>query len=154
MRIRKAHIKDIPQMKKLFKETVLEINKKDYSANQVRDWASCGEDELRWEAQITKFNHFVCENENQIIGFYSINNTGFIKSMFVSKDHQRHGIGKKMMQKIIDNTSSNNIKSLKSEVSITAKPFFESFGFKVIMKKKAKANKLSLINYLMEKNIK
>ena len=31
MRIREANKKDIPKMKKLFKETVLEINKKDFS---------------------------------------------------------------------------------------------------------------------------
>lgn len=151
MRIREANKKDIPKMKKLFKETILEINKKDYSENQVNDWASCGEDESSWETKLTKFKHFVCEHENQIVGFCAINKSGFINSMFVSKNHQRKSIGKEMMQKIIDYASTNSIKKLKSEVSITAKPFFESFGFKVIMKQEVKANKLTLSNYVMEK---
>ena len=151
MRIREANKKDIPKMKKLFKETILETNKKDYSANQVNDWASCGENESRWEAKLTKANYFVCEDKNKIVGFCALDETGLINSIFVSKDHQRQGIGKKMMQKIIGYASANSIKKLKSEVSITAKPFFESFGFKVIMKQKAKANKLTLTNYIMEK---
>ena len=67
--------------------------------------------------------------------------------------HAAYSVPPKMMQKIIDYTSTKNITILKSEVSITAKSFFKSFGFKVIMKQESKANKLSLINYLMEKKL-
>ena len=38
-----------------------------------------------------------------------------------------------------------------SEVSITAKPFFEKQGFKVDEEQKRRANKLCLINYKMSK---
>ena len=139
-------------MSKLFKETVLEINQKDYSNAQVQDWASCGDNDLGWENKFKKFTHFVYENNNQIIGFCAIDKTGFINSMFVSKDHQRQNIGKKLMSKILDFSSAHKIKNLKSEVSITAKPFFESFGFKVVKQQEAKANKLTLTNYVMVKN--
>ena len=152
MQIREANKTDIPQMKKLFKETVLEINKKDYSIIQVQDWASCGEDELRWESRLNTFNHFVCENNNQIVGFCAINKNGFINSIFVSEDHQRQSIGRKLMTKILDYSAMHKIKNLKSEVSITAKPYFESFGFQAIKKQNAEANKLTLINYVMIKN--
>jgi len=151
MQIREAKKTDIPQMKKLFKETVLEINQKDYSTNQVLDWASCGDNDLGWENKFQKFTHFVCESNNQIVGFCAIDKTGFINSMFVSKNHQRQGIGKKLISKILDFSTQYQIKNLKSEVSITAKPFFESFGFKTIKQQEAKANKLTLINYVMVK---
>ncbi len=34
--------KDIPAMRDLFRSTVLNINLKDYTKEEVEDWASCG----------------------------------------------------------------------------------------------------------------
>ncbi len=42
---------------------------------------------------------------------------------------------------------------LTSEVSITARPFFEKQGFTVEAERKRKANKLELTNYLMAKTL-
>ena len=42
---------------------------------------------------------------------------------------------------------------LTSEVSITAKPFFEKQGFRVDAEQKRKANKLFLTNYKMSKEL-
>ena len=39
------------------------------------------------------------------------------------------------------------------EVSITARLFFEKRGYKVVKKQKAKANRLYLTNYVMEKTL-
>ena len=111
-------------MKELFKETVLEINKNNYSGNQFSDWTSCGESETRCEAKLTKINYFVCEGKNKIVGFCALNGTNIINSIFVSKDCQEQSIGNKMMRKTIHGASTVRIKKLKSEVSITAKLFF------------------------------
>ena len=40
-----------------------------------------------------------------------------------------------------------------SEVSITARPFFEKHGYKVVKEQKAKANRLYLTNYVMKKEL-
>ena len=42
-RIRPALVSDIPAMRLLFRETVLSVNRRDYTAEEVADWASCGE---------------------------------------------------------------------------------------------------------------
>ena len=76
---------DIRKMKELFKETVLEINKNNYSGNQFSDWTSCGESETRCEAKLTKINYFVCEGKNKIVGFCALNGTNIINSIFDQK---------------------------------------------------------------------
>ena len=40
--IRIARLSDALELKDLFQDTVLNINKRDYSKAEVEDWASCG----------------------------------------------------------------------------------------------------------------
>ena len=42
--IRVAQQSDIVELKDLYKNTVLVINRHDYSQEEVEDWASCGDD--------------------------------------------------------------------------------------------------------------
>lgn len=41
-KIRQANLSDIPALKELYQNTVLTVNRKDYTAEEVKDWASCG----------------------------------------------------------------------------------------------------------------
>lgn len=38
---RVATVDDIPEIDKLFRETVLTVNRRDYTEEEVKDWASC-----------------------------------------------------------------------------------------------------------------
>ena len=40
-----------------------------------------------------------------------------------------------------------------SEKTITARPFFEKLGYQVVKEQQAKANRLHLTNYVMEKRL-
>ena len=42
--IRIARLSDALELKDLFQDTVLNINKRDYSKAEVEDWASCGKE--------------------------------------------------------------------------------------------------------------
>ena len=42
--IRVAQQSDVIELRDLYKNTVLEINRRDYSQEEVEDWASCGDD--------------------------------------------------------------------------------------------------------------
>lgn len=148
--IKKATQKDIPTLQKLFIETVLEVNRKDYSEEQVKDWASCGTDLTKWEKRLMEYDHYVCIKNHEIAGFTAFNTNGFINSMFVSKNFQRCGVAQQLMDLILEESKRNNVGQLTSEVSITAKPFFEKNGFVVVRQQDAIANRLTLINYVME----
>ena len=91
--IRIAQPSDALEIKDLFQDTVLNINKRDYSKAEVEDWASCGNDLSHIKGMIKTHYFIVAANQqSQIVGFASITLQGYLHSMFVHKDFQGKGI--------------------------------------------------------------
>ena len=57
-KIRPLEEKDIHDMQNLFHSTVLNINIKDYTKEEVEDWASCGDDIEHWK-ELLSSNQYV-----------------------------------------------------------------------------------------------
>jgi putative acetyltransferase len=145
---------DIPEINKLFQETILIVNRKDYSIEEVEDWASCG-DNVSWQELFTEQHYILAEgHEGKIVGFASINDTGYLHTMFVHKDFQHQGIATLLYHALEKYAKKKGAEEITSEVSITARPFFEKQGFSVNEEQKRKANRLSLTNYKMSKRLK
>lgn len=146
MLIRKALKSDIPSIQEIFTQSILNINENLYSKEQLKDWASCGEDIKKWYERLNKFEFLLAEEKGNVLGFISYDKQGYIDTLFVSHLHQRKGIAQLLLDSI-----SKDFNHLSSHVSIAAKPFFEKNGFIVLKEQLAKANKLKLVNYLMVK---
>ncbi len=131
MEIRQATPSDHKNMLALFVKTVRLVNAKDYSPRQIDKWASTANDLSVLEKLSKDHEFYVCEDENEdeLMGFCSINSKGFIHSFFVSSDFQRKGVGTTMISFIIKYGLLHKIGELEAEVSVTAKPFFEKFRF-------------------------
>lgn len=87
----------------------------------------------------------------QIVGFSSITKQGYLYSMFVHKDFQGRGIASMLLDEIEQYANITGIMRIMSEVSLTARPFFEKRGYIVEKEQKRKANLLSLTNFWMAK---
>ncbi len=149
---RAATLSDIAELNQLYQETILAVNLKDYPIEEAEDWASCGNNLKRWEELINNLYFIVAEDkEKQIVGFASIRPDGYLHAMFIHKDYQRQGVASLLYKQIEEFATSNNFPQITSEVSITAKGFFEKQGFKVDEEQRRKANKLYLTNYKMSK---
>lgn len=152
--IRIAQQSDILELKELFQNTVLVINRRDYSLEEVEDWASCGGDHSKWDERIKTHYFIVAVNQqSQIVGFSSISTQGYLHSMFVHKDFQGKGIATLLLTEIERHANVSGIIRITSEVSITARSFFEKRGYKVEVEQKRRANQLCLTNYWMAKCI-
>lgn len=150
--IRAALESDAVELKNLFQNTVLAINRRDYSQAEVEDWASCGDDLSNIEDMIKTHYFIVAVNQqSEIVGFSSITPQGYLHSMFVHKDFQGEGIATMLLNEIEQYAITNGIMRITSEVSLTARPFFEKKGYIVEEEQKRKANKLSLTNFWMAK---
>ena len=150
--IRAALQSDAVELKKLFQNTVLAINRRDYSQAEVEDWASCGDDLSNIENMIKTHYFIVAVNQqSEIVGFSSITPQGYLHSMFVHKDFQGEGIATMLLNEIEQYAITNGIIRITSEVSLTARPFFEKKGYIVEEEQKRKANQLSLTNFWMAK---
>lgn len=150
--IRPALQSDAVELKNLFQNTVLAINRRDYSQAEVEDWASCGDDLSNIENMIKTHYFIVAVNQqSEIVGFSSITSQGYLHSMFVHKDFQGEGIATMLLNEIEQYAITNGIMRITSEVSLTARPFFEKKGYIVEEEQKRKANQLSLTNFWMAK---
>ena len=149
--IRPLAERDIPEMQALFRDTVLHVNVRDYSLDEVEDWASCGDSEEHWRRLLSE-NSFVGAfgEQGRLLGFSSMNPTGHLHSMFVHKDRQGAGVGSRLLSEVEKMTREYGVRRIGAEVS-TARPFFEARGYSVVKEQKAKANRLYLTNFVMEK---
>ena len=92
-------------------------------------------------------------HDNSIIGYADLQESGLIDHFFCDHRWQRKGVGSMLMEKIQDVAIEKGIKSLFSEVSVTAKPFYASHGFIVTKNQILEIRGARLINYRMEKQL-
>ena len=70
-KIRIAQQSDSAELRDLYKNTVLVVNRRDYSQDEVEDWASCGDDLSNIEEMIKTHYFIVAVNQlSQIVGFF------------------------------------------------------------------------------------
>ncbi|WP_246067942.1 GNAT family N-acetyltransferase [Legionella geestiana] len=139
----------------LFYDTVHHINRKDYTQEQLNTWAPLTPDLTSWKNSLSKNHSFVtvAAGSHQIIGFADLEETGCLCRGYVHKDHQSQGIGKALLLAREARAKELGIKRLYSEVSITAKPFFEKCGYVVLNEQTKVINGVSFINYYMVKEM-
>jgi putative acetyltransferase len=153
MNIREAKQNELDEILNLFTETISEVNNQDYSLSQIEAWSSGARDKERWLSKIDEQYFLVTEEEGTITGFASITNKGYLDTMFVHKNHQRKGIAKTLITALIDYAKQNQLEEITTEGSVTARPFFEKYGFKVIKKQKVNRKGIEIANYKMKKRL-
>jgi len=131
MKIRRAELKDTDQIRQLFYDTVTNINIKDYDTAQISVWASGYNDIKKWSSKIQEQYFFVAEQDNKITGFGSITSEGYLDYMYVHKDHQGKGIASGLLKYLVQIAFDHDLREIRAEVSITARPFFRSKGFEI-----------------------
>ena len=144
----------IPEMQALFHDTIITINSKDYAKEEVEDWASCGNSIEHWKELLAKNDYVgVLDGQDRIIGFSSMNAEGYLHSMFVHKDWQGKGVATLLLTEVEKMARCYSVHKISVEASITARPFFEKHGYKVVKEQQAKAYRLYLRNFVMEKTL-
>ena len=81
--IRQATIDDIPEITSLFRNTIININSRDYSDKQIKVWASGADDIEKWEKRINNDYFIVAEANNQIIGFSYLTKGNYLDGLFI-----------------------------------------------------------------------
>jgi N-acetylglutamate synthase-like GNAT family acetyltransferase len=143
--------RDLEELALLFYKTVHAI--KDYNQVQIDAWAPKDIDFGKWRKRISKNYLFIARDNDKIIGFGELAPSGYINMLYVHKDYLRQGIGKELLDVMIEKAQELDIDEIFTEASITAKPFFESQEFKIVKKQIKSVNGVDFINYLMKKEV-
>lgn len=148
LNLRSAKNSDLTEIQELFVNTVQSVCKEDYDSLQRKVWASSVENKTRWLSIISDQTVVVAEIGKKIVGFIALKEGSYLDLLYVHKDFQRMGIAQALYNEI---EPMADAKELTSDVSITARPFFEKNGFKVIERQHVKRQEVDLVNFKMTK---
>lgn len=153
IKIRRFAVEDAAQIARLFHETIREINRRDYSPQQVSAWAPDDLDFRNWATVCANRFTYVADAEGVIAGFGELEPTGHIDCFYCHKNYQGCGVGRQIYQAIEAQARKLALETLWVESSITAKPFFERMGFAVVHPQTVVCRGETFINYAMRKTL-
>jgi putative acetyltransferase len=92
-------------------------------------------------------------NNVKIVGFASLDNGDYIDLLYVHKDYLRQGLAYKLYTAIEEEVKRQGQTELTSDVSKTARPFFEKVGFVVIKEQTVVRKNVKMTNFKMIKKL-
>lgn len=149
MIIRDYQPSDCKEITELFYNTVHTVNAKDYTKEQLDVWATGQVDLEKWNQSLQEHYSIVAIENEVIVGFGDIDKTGYLDRLFVHADYQGKGIATGICNQL-EQTIQGNITT---HSSITAKPFFEKRGYRVIKEQQVERQGIFLANFIMEKRL-
>jgi putative acetyltransferase len=137
----------------LFYQTIRHINSRDYSPVQIAAWAPDNYDLTAWQQRMQKLSPFVAEIDGVIVGYTDLQSDGLIDHFFCHYQYQGQGVGRALMQHVFTVGQTRGIRRYYSEVSITARPFYEHMGFSLVKQQLIDIRGQQFINFVMEKRM-
>jgi putative acetyltransferase len=137
----------------LFRDTVRRINRRDYSQAQVMAWAPDEIDAQQWARRFGNKAVWVADLEGAPVGFVDVARDGQIDMLYVHADHQGRGIASRLLGTVEAGARAHGLLRLFTEASITARPFFERRGFRVLAPQRVVRWAQEFVNYRMDKQI-
>jgi len=149
MTIRKYRPEDCAELAALFYDTVHSVNLRDYTQEQVDAWATGEIDLAAWNASLSAHHTLVAEENGHILGFADMDGTGYLDRLFVHKEAQGRGIATALCDALEQAAGG----TFRTHASITARPFFEKRGYRVVQEREAERRGVRLKNFVMEKEV-
>lgn len=147
MLIRVYQSSDCKELTELFYNTVHTVNAKDYTKEQLNVWATGQVDLKTWNQSLQEHFSIVAVDDDIIVGFGDVDKTGYLDHLFVHSDYQRKGIATAICDQLESAVQGNIV----THASITAKPFFEKRGYKIVKEQQIERQGIFLTNFVMIK---
>ena len=153
MRIRPYTAADCPAVLALFYNTVHTVNRRDYTPAQLDAWAPAGPDAARWDASLKAHAALVAVDQaGGLLGFGDMDTAaGYLDRLYVAARCQRQGVGGALCGALEALLSPGTRVTV--QASLTARPFFEARGYRVIRAQQVERRGVTLPNLLMEKRL-
>ena len=148
MELCKYRTSDCEHLAELFYQTVHSVNAQDYTKEQLDAWASGTVDLKEWDRVFLSHHTVVAVEDHEIVGFGDMDDSGYLDRLYVHKDHQHEGIASAICDELEHLVSG---KRITTHSSITARPFFEHRGYRVVQEQTVIRKEIPLTNFIMEK---
>jgi putative acetyltransferase len=142
---------DALEIMRLFRDTVHNVNSRDYTPEQIEAWAPALMDEPRWHERLRANFTYVAEAGGQIVGFSELERGGRIATLYVHHRCQTQGIASRLLSDMETRARALGARQLTAEASLTAYGFFQRRGFKLVRAQDVVLNGVGLRNFIMER---
>lgn len=151
MLIRTYYPGEEAQLHAIFHSAVHGLARHDYSAEQLHAWAPHDYDDALWAQRMRANGTLVAELDGHPVAFADLQPSGYIDMFFVATPYARRGVGSALLRHIMDIAGARAIGILRSDVSLTAEPFFARHGFLVETRNRVPVRGVTLDNATMSK---
>lgn len=148
MELRPYTSRDLEAILALFYHTVHTVNARHYAPEQLDAWADGRPDAGRWDASLRTHHSLVAWLDGEIVGFADMDKTGYLDRLYVHADQQGQGVATALCDAL---EGASEASTFLTHASITARPFFERRGYRVVREQQVERRGVLLTNYVMEK---
>ena len=149
MRVRPYAAADLDDLIALFRESVRQVARRDYSLEQILAWAPDEIDRDVWALRFAASSAWVATHGDGMAGFATLEPDGHLDMLYVHAALQCRGIATQLINRVESSARSRGLPGLFTEASITAKPFFQSRGFRVVETQQVARRGQELTNFRM-----
>lgn len=149
IRIRPYRAGDLDAVIDIFLRAVRETASRDYAPEEIDAWAQA--DRAEWDVWRREARTFVAEVEGAPAGFSDLEADGHLDMMFVHPRPQGRGVATVLLARIEAEARALSLPRLFTEASLTARPFFERRGFRLLEAQRVDIRGRRMTNFRMEK---
>jgi putative acetyltransferase len=144
---------DEPALRDVFESSISRLACNDYTQQQIEAWLSSAADPATWSHRMRTAAPYVALMNESVVGFADVQRDGLICFFYVAGSIPRRGVGTALMRRVHQSALEFGALQLRSNVSITAQPFFRSCGFAIVEQRLPVINGVALSNAAMIKQL-
>lgn len=144
---------DTAAVYQLFYDTVHSINLQHYTPEEVEAWVPSHSPDLQhWQKRFLRQHTLLAEIKGHLAGFANLEEDGCnIDMVYTHKDFQGLGVATALVDRLEQEVKKNGGNRIQLAASITARPFFEKRGYRLIRANEVLRHGVVLRNFIMEK---
>jgi GNAT superfamily N-acetyltransferase len=112
-------------------------------------------DQQAWHARMSESDRrtLVAEEDDEVVGFAELEDDGHLDMLYLRGDAVGRGVGRQLYEAVEGEARGLGVGRIFTEASVTARPFFERNGFRVVLEQRVSCRGVEIINFAMEKPI-
>lgn len=142
---------DLPELARLFRDTIRAVSRSDYSDRQVDAWAG------RWKTILSRWDFcgplftLTAVSDGRIVGYGNITADGLLDHLYVHPEMQGLGVATALCDELERYAFSCGAQAITVQASRTARPFFAHRGYRLAQERIAQLDGVELPCFWMQK---
>jgi GNAT superfamily N-acetyltransferase len=110
-------------------------------------------DQQAWHARMSEPDRLtlVAQEDDEVVGFAELEDDGHLDMLYLHEDAVGWGVGRRLYEAVEGEARGWGVGRIFTEASVTARPFFERNGFRVVREQRVLCRGVEMTNFAMEK---